>query len=444
MRENFPLEPSGRFERRVLLVSLASGVLFLAVLLTFSLLIFRSLSSRLVDSVLAQSRSDAEDIARRLASSGRGAPFRVTEKTRDTESYLHSVLKEKKTVEYITVTDRDGRRIFEGHAEGRRAYFDENPTAQLDLPDGTGSRSISTERDYDIAVPIENIGFLHVGVSRAAVASRLESLRGDLVRKTALAAVTALLALAMADFWIWTLVRRNRRLEAARVEDRRLSELGVVAAGLAHEVRNPLHALGLDLRNLEDRMPSERERLAGARSEVRRLDKLVSDFLQYARPAPLRFEEFNLDTLLKEAAALASIEARSHGVAVELEKYPGVSVRWDRSKMQQVLWNLLRNAVEATEGISGAEPVRLSALRAGPGRIEIHVEDRGKGIPAEVLPRIPSLFLSTKKAGTGLGLMVAGRIVREHGGTVRIESEAGSGTVVRIEMPERVGRESEA
>jgi len=421
--------------RRLLAVALVSGGLFLLVLGLFALLIFRSLSSRLTESVLAESRADAESIARKLAA-GSAPPLRVSETTRATELYLHSVLQEKRTVEYITVTDREGRRLFEGRAEGRRTFFDEPPTPALDLPDGTGRRSTQSSSDYDIAVPIENIGFLHVGVSKDAVAGRLEALRADLARKTGLAALVALAALAATDVFVWRLLERNRRLEETRLEDRRLSELGTVAAGLAHEIRNPLHALGLTLQNLEERFPSEETRFAGARSEVRRLDRLVSDFLLYARPTPLRVEELALPSFLREACALAAVEARQNGIAVDVGSVSETAVRWDPAKMRQVVWNLVRNAVEASAAVPPERRrIVLEGETAGGETVVLRVRDAGEGIPPALVAELPALFRTTRKAGTGLGLMVASRIVKEHGGSLALRSREGEGTTVEIVLP---------
>jgi signal transduction histidine kinase len=429
------------FERRLLLVWLGSAVLFLLVLGLFALFIFRSLSSRITESVLAESRADAETIARRLAGGGGG--LRVSEQTKETELYLHSVLHEKRTVEYITVTDREGRQLFEGRAEGKRSFFDLPPSPEINLPDGTGRRTTTSERDYDIAVPIENIGFVHVGVSKDAVAARLESVRADLVRKAGVAAAAALLALAVSDVFLWRLLERNRRLEAERSENVHLAELGTVASGLAHEIRNPLHAIGLSLDSLRERFPSDSGRFDLARSEVRRLDRLVTDFLQYARPAPLAVTEMSLRSLLREAAALAAIEARSSDATVDVGAYPDLSVRWDGAKIRQVIWNVVRNAVEAAASPGASSRiVEISAEESAGRRLCLKVQDHGLGIPAETLSKIPSLFFTTKKGGSGLGLMVASRIVREHGGRLRIESQVGRGTLVTIEMPQSVEEDS--
>ncbi len=436
------MDAARRFERRLLAVSIASGLLFLLVLGAFSILIFRSLSSRFVASALEESRADAESIARKLASPS--AALRVSERTKETELYLHSVLQEKRTVEYIAVTDRDGRRLYEGRAEGRRQFFDERPTPSLDLPDGTGRRSTETSRDYDIAVPIENIGFVHIGVSKDAVEARLKSLRSDLVKKTALCGIIALAALAATDVFLWRLLERNRKLEIARAEDRRFRELGEVAAGLAHEIRNPLHAIGLSLQNLQDNYPGESERFVLTRSEVKRLDRLVGDFLAYARPSPLRLEDFSLPSFLKETCDLASFESKGRGVDVRCEAVAEGTVRWDGGKIRQVVWNLIRNAVDASTesgGSASRKEVVLDAFRAD-GAVEIRVTDRGEGIPEETLRKIPSLFFTTKKGGSGLGLMVASRIVQEHGGTLSISSRAGEGTVVSVRLPERAQEES--
>ncbi|MGH9443312.1 MAG: ATP-binding protein [Thermoanaerobaculia bacterium] len=432
------MDAARRFEHRLLAISVASGLLFLLVLGAFSFLIFRSLSSRFIESVLEESRADAESIARKLASPS--APLRVIERTKETELYLHSVLQEKRTVEYITVTDREGRRLYEGRAEGRRAFFDAHPTPSLDLPDGTGRRSTESSRDYDIAVPIENIGFVHVGVSKDAVEARLKSLRSDLITKTAVCGFIALAALAATDVFLWRLLERNRKLERARADDRRFRELGEVAAGLAHEVRNPLHSIGLSLQNLQDRFPGESERFDLTRSEVKRLDRLVGDFLAYARPSPLRLDDLGLASYLKEICELASFESKGRGVDVRCDVIPDATVRWDGGKIRQVIWNLVRNAVDASAESAAApvrKEVRLDVSRDA-GFVEIRVSDRGEGIPEEVLRKIPSLFFTTKKGGSGLGLMVASRIVQEHGGSMSLSSRAGEGTCATVRLPERV------
>lgn len=429
------MDSARRFERRLLAVSIASGILFLAVLGVFAFLIFRSLSSRLTESVLAQSRADAESIARKLSSPGREPQFRVSEKTRETELYLHSVLQERRTVEYITVTDKEGRKLYEGRAEGRRSYFDEATSSRPDLPGGTGRRSTESTRDYDIAVPIENIGFVHVGVSKEAVAARLESLRSDLVSKTAFAGLFALFALAATDVLLWRLLERNRKLEIAQEQSRALSELGTLAAGLAHEIRNPLNAIGLNLQNLQEQYSADHSRFEPAREEVRRLNRLVGDFLLYARPAPLELSAFRLEPFLAEASSLASFESRGTGVEVRKGEIADIEVRWDAGKIRQVLWNLLKNAIEASGQAQPGAAVTIEARTVEPAGVEVSVIDRGTGIAPEELRRIPSLFFTTKKGGSGLGLMVVSRIVRQHGGTMAIDSKPGVGTRVAIRLP---------
>jgi signal transduction histidine kinase len=432
------MEETGRgFERGLLAVWIGSSALFLLVLGLFAVLIFRSLSSRLTQNVLEESRADAESIARRLAPSG-GEPLRVTEKTRDTELYLHSVLQERRTVEYITVTDRQGRQIFSGRAEGSRRYVDAPATGGgLEAPDGATRHVTEAERDYDIAVPIEKIGFLHVGVSKDAVEKRLETLRADLVRQTAFAGAVALAALAASDVFLWRVLRRNRRLEAVRREDRRLSELGALAAGLAHEIRNPLHAIRLNLQTLEEKLPGREAAIDLSLSEVQRLNKLVSDFLLYARPPRLVPAELALAPFLAELAALVTLEFRERGVSVQAGAAPEGTVVWDAGAMRQVLWNLLKNAAEASAQ-AGERIVELDAAVLPGDRIRLTIADRGPGIPQDVAAKLPSLFFTTKKAGSGLGLMVASRIVREHGGSLELTPRPGGGSIAVVGMPRRV------
>jgi PAS domain S-box-containing protein len=221
---------------------------------------------------------------------------------------------------------------------------------------------------------------------------------------------------------------RTRRAE-------RLASLGTMAAGLAHEIRNPLNAAHLQLsvarrrlaRSTGDAGAARAVELAGA--EMARLAGLVEDFLQFARPQSLRLERVDLRSLAHETVALLTPEASVLGAVLEISDGPPVFTELDREKLKQVLINLVRNGVEAA-GSGGR--VRIEVLEQG-GSALLLVEDSGLGFPEDAPIFEP--FFTTKAGGTGLGLAIVHRIVADHGGTVSASSRSGNTTVFSVLLP---------
>ncbi len=221
---------------------------------------------------------------------------------------------------------------------------------------------------------------------------------------------------------------RTRRAE-------RLASLGTMAAGLAHEIRNPLNAAHLQLsvarrrlaRSTGDSGAARAVELAGA--EMARLAGLVEDFLQFARPQPLRLERADLRAFAHDTVALVAPEASAIDVELDLVAGPAVYTEVDREKMKQVLLNLVRNALEAA-GSGGR--VRID-VQTNEGWAVLTVEDNGRGFPEDAPIFEP--FFTTKVGGTGLGLSIVHRIVADHGGTVSAASRPGNTTVFSVLLP---------
>ncbi|HMF42842.1 MAG TPA: ATP-binding protein, partial [Polyangia bacterium] len=209
----------------------------------------------------------------------------------------------------------------------------------------------------------------------------------------------------------------------------RLAAVGTLAAGLAHEVRNPLNSASLQLTLLERRLDRGDE--PGAvlpiahiiKSEIDRLDRLVREFLAFAQPRPLEPRPVDVGELFASVAGLIAPEAESVNVSITTDvasETPALAVMGEAERLRQVLLNLTRNAIEAMSERGGQ--LRLLARRAG-GEVEIAVEDDGPGF-GEDLP-VFDAFFTTKSQGTGLGLAIVHRIVTDHGGTIRVESRPG-------------------
>lgn len=214
----------------------------------------------------------------------------------------------------------------------------------------------------------------------------------------------------------------------------RLSVLGQVAAGLAHEIRNPLAGLKGALEIIASRVPPnspEGEFAAIAARDAARLDGLVTDFLTYARPRDPELQDVDLRAVLQHVVTVLTPQADRAGVRLEVEPASShVPVRVDREQMTQVFLNVVLNAVQASPA-GGTVRIRQDASADA---VTVHVTDEGPGIPREHRGQIFEPFFTTRQQGTGLGLALSQRIVLAHGGTIEVASSSSAGTTVRVQL----------
>ena len=233
--------------------------------------------------------------------------------------------------------------------------------------------------------------------------------------------------------------RELNEAQARIIQSEKMAVVGTFASGLAHEVRNPLNSIALQLSILERRInplpagvAGEIKELVGIiREEVKRLDNLVGDFLQFSRSNRVQFRPTNLDVLLDEVMRLLRPEARASGVTLRRQRIGGTmpDLRVDPEKMKQVAINLVQNGIEATpEG--GAITIESGLVD---GRAVFVVRDSGHGLPEGL--DVFQLFVTTKAQGTGLGLSIAQQIVLEHGGEIAASSEPGQGATFTVTLP---------
>jgi signal transduction histidine kinase len=226
----------------------------------------------------------------------------------------------------------------------------------------------------------------------------------------------------------------------ARIRTERLAQLGALLAGFAHEVRNPLSTIGLNLQLVleefeEAATPRDRrlhKRLSTVQAEVQRLRKILEEFLSFARAPEPKPKPEDLNERLQTLVEFSAPELGERGIALRFYPSPEVGkVALDWDHLQAALVNLLRNAGEAIEG---AGEVWMATSREG-DEVVIRVTDTGRGIPPELHSRVFEPYFSTKSTGTGLGLPTTRRIVEEHGGTLSFSSEPGKGTQFTIRLP---------
>lgn len=221
----------------------------------------------------------------------------------------------------------------------------------------------------------------------------------------------------------------------AELADRRaLAAVGEFAASLAHEIRNPLTSIQVDLQLVEERIPAHdevgREVQARALTEIRRLDATLAGALRTARSGRMTGSEVDLAGVL-HAAMDACRSALENGRTIELRADANVRVHGDRGALIQVMLNLMLNAAQAI----GAGGRIVASCSADDDVATITIEDDGPGIPASVLPHVFEPLFTTRPDGTGLGLVVARQLVRAHNGDIVLDSEPGRGTRVRVTLP---------
>jgi signal transduction histidine kinase len=420
--------------RRQYVVAAAVFVgLLLAVFALFGELLARQLSRSYLEDVLLSGRVQAEEMAGELQ--GEGPLYKVVETRREALSRLSAALSRQEVVESVRVYDERGKLVWQTQTrtEGVSGGF---PTGDSELVTPPSEpRVVETSNSYEIRVPLEDIGTVVFTQSKSAIAARVALLRRRLLLHAAVAAGLALTVIAAAVAFIWHLVGRNAELERRRRLDEDLAALGGLAANLAHEIRNPLNALSINLELLEEDLAGRRvtvEPVGLARREVGRLSRLVNDFLVYARPAPPVLETCDVADLVDDAARLLGPVCERSGVTLE-SAAGNALIRGDRAQLGQVLVNLALNAVQAMER-SSVRRLRLESGSAD-GRAYLEVADSGPGIPPRDLQRVREAFVSFRKGGTGLGLAIADRIVTAQGGALSLANRAQGGLAARVELP---------
>jgi PAS domain S-box-containing protein len=242
---------------------------------------------------------------------------------------------------------------------------------------------------------------------------------------------------------ILTDITREKRTTEQRIEDERTSSVLLLAAGVAHELGNPLNSLTIHLQLIERKLKklkasNEAESLADSirvcRDEVGRLDGIISNFLEAIRPQPPDLAETNLPDVLAEVLSFQQREFGARGITVEAETPATLpAVMADRNQLKQVFFNLTKNALEAMQP-GGKLKIKS---RADDESVFLLFGDSGSGIKQEDIVRLFQPYHTTKPGGHGLGLMIVQRIMREHGGQVGLESKEGVGTVVTLQFPRK-------
>ncbi len=315
---------------------------------------------------------------------------------------------------------------------------------KIDHPFSRRRRLPNGEEIFEVIKPLhfsnQPWGFVRIGYSSKEV----ELLLGKVRKNVALAVLIFLTLGVLAILLIW--VNQNRHFKKMReMENRiqlaeRLSSLGHLAAGVAHEVRNPLNAIGMGVQRLKREFVPKEERLKEEylqfteliSKEIERMNEIIQQFLTLSRPFQLNLKVSSLQNLLNNLALLFKEEASAHGIQLEVDLQTQLPpVKLDEERLTQALINIMKNGMEAMEK-GGVLRIEAHPFK---DRIELVFSDTGSGIPKDQMEKIFDYYYTTKEKGVGLGLSIAHRIIEAHGGQLKLESQVGRGTKVTVSLP---------
>lgn len=237
------------------------------------------------------------------------------------------------------------------------------------------------------------------------------------------------------------LLKSKREVEEANkklIQAEKLASIGRISTGIAHEIRNPLTSVKLNIQKVlssPNIKEDEKEHLEIAQEGINQIDKIVKDILDFARVTRLNLDEFFLPNIIDESIKLVLNELKGKEITIEKKFEPDLpTIVVDVDKLRQVFINLLVNSIEA---IDNKGKIRITASSKDKEFIKIRISDNGCGIPSEILPEIFEPFFTTKSSGTGLGLANAKKIIEQHNGTINVISKKGKGTTFEIIIPRR-------
>ena len=265
-------------------------------------------------------------------------------------------------------------------------------------------------------------------------ATQAREWRNTLIVLSALAAV--LLATVLTFFWYQRYQRSYKELQDAMKRKEKLLALGHLAAGVAHEIRNPLSSIKGLAKYFAERTPAggESHELAQVMAkEADRLNRVVSELLELVKPAHLTLQQVDLNEVITHSLNLVSQDAASREIQLRLSASSTLpAIQTDPDRLTQVLLNLYLNAIHA---IGRQGTITVEANESSGERVKIVVTDTGKGIAAEQLEAIFTPYFTTKADGTGLGLAVVQNIIEQHGGTIQVASVEGKGATFTLWLP---------
>ncbi len=349
---------------------------------------------------------------------------------------------------YLTVTDLRGMPLGQaGQAPGqwKPGEMDLSPIISGKMRLASRKVVFQGKNVLDMTAPLylngKVMGITRIGLARDDTDRILAENRRNIFMFTGFIVVIALLSMWLLYYdqnrHLAGIVEMERQLEKAE----RLSALGQLAAGVGHEIRNPLNAISMASQRLvreyapavEDKTGDFRILTGVIRDEIRRLNGIIEEFLTFSKSRRLELQDFPVTEVLQKIVNLIREEAGAKGISIETHlPSPPTTIPMDMDKLQQALLNLVKNAMES---ITGKGVITITAEHRDRERVSIKISDTGCGMTAEEVERIFNPEYTTKEKGLGLGLPLAHEIIRGHGGEIRVLSRQGKGTTFEVILP---------
>lgn len=240
------------------------------------------------------------------------------------------------------------------------------------------------------------------------------------------------------------LYRQQRERSSKMYRADRMATLGELAAGTAHEIRNPLTSIRSTIQYLQKRIddPVDKSLAAGIISEVDRINDIIQNMLSFAKPEELKIEETGLKDLISQILKLVENSAKGLGIEISLDdQTSNATIYVDKNLIKQAFINILMNSIQAIEDPGGEIQILVRNVESNKHGSHqdsffiVEIRDNGPGIPANLLDKIFDPFYTSKEEGTGLGLSITYGIINRHGGEIEIQSEMGKGTVSKVKLP---------
>lgn len=442
-----------RLIRKALILVIALVLLAALCLVVASHLGFKHMACKMAEDTLDSALSHARTLARQVddfvAERDWDAASAVRENARQLRDQLLALMRDDSTILYGMVLSKDGEILVHtnkdlevitvkqrGKASSLSAAVEEFPRGHLGYQ----------EFIYEVRTPLEIAGkegpSLVLGLSRERIDRHIAEVRRQVLLKMLLSGGVGFGVLVVPGVGLWLVLRRYRRLAKKAREMALMAQMGQMANGLAHEIRNPLNAIRFNIKIMEEdaeHFPEEiragyEQIISRAVAEIDRLEDLLSEYLSYARPGRFEVGCHNLNLIVETVLEFVEYECRRYNINIQrnLAPVPPLMILADKRRLKQAVLNVVLNARQALR--PGGGNIRASSYQRD-GKIVLEIADDGPGVPEDERQKIFEPFYSNREEGSGLGLAIAKRAVEDYGGTIECRSNSGRGAVFVMTFP---------
>jgi signal transduction histidine kinase len=337
----------------------------------------------------------------------------------------------EENIYYMALLDENRRILgwqsqFEGYLPLSKESLGRERTWIIDSPAGKVFNSFSS-----FSLPDDKVYYLYLGYSLRGLEEMMIHSRNNFYLVFGIiVAVGILFSIGLYQLQVHYL-EKKRELEEAKREKKRYRDISALTSGVAHEIKNPLNSLALLFELLSKKAPAEtQEEISSGKEEIRRISRIIDQFSSSLKPLKLKKKVFSVDDVISDIQASLQKEAEEKGVRIQGVQSQGIQLFADVGLMRQALYNLVKNALEASSG--GEVFIRAEKRKK---HILVSVQDAGTGMTQVEKNRAFEPFFSEKKEGMGIGLYLVQQIVEAHGGEIHFVSEKGNGTTFTLEIP---------